>query len=198
MDNFTTIWERIAALAGSEFRQKTGRQFTFSIVGNAVAPITTNRLLARCQFQQAYQRLPLRGPGQLQDLQGPSYLFAILTDPGVTTGSSEMLVPILTPARATSRPTPALEPPRRPKRSSLQTSLPSLADQDAGATVGATDMDTIGFRPLQLHISQREVQLDGVVGCEWITVGDVPDAGGSTPSPCIGKTPTCSESSTWA
>ena len=87
MDNFTPIWDRIAAHAGSEFRQKTGRQFTYSLTGNAITPSTTNRVLARTQFEKAYERSPLRGPGQLQDLQGPSYLFAILTDPRVATGS---------------------------------------------------------------------------------------------------------------
>lgn len=83
MDDFTPIWDRIEALAGSEFRQKTGRQFTYTVTGNAVAPSTTNRMLTRTQFQKAYERSPLQGPGQLQDLQGPSYLFAILTDPRV-------------------------------------------------------------------------------------------------------------------
>lgn len=84
---FTPIWDRIAAHAGGEFRQKTGRQFTYSVVGNAVIPSTTNRVLARAQFVRAYERSPLRGPGPLQDLQGPSYLFAILTDPRVATSS---------------------------------------------------------------------------------------------------------------
>jgi hypothetical protein len=83
MDTFTPIWDRIAANAGAEFRQKTGRPFTYSLVGNAIVPSTTNRMLARSQFHQAHQRSPLQGPGQLQDLQGPSYLFAVLTDPRV-------------------------------------------------------------------------------------------------------------------
>ena len=87
MDNFTTIWRRIVALEGSEFTQKTGRPFTYTLTGNAVVPSTTNRLLARTQFQKAHERSPIRGPGQLQDLQGPSYLFAILTDPRVATGA---------------------------------------------------------------------------------------------------------------
>jgi hypothetical protein len=87
MDSFTPIWDRISAHAGSEFRQKTGRQFTYSLTGNTVIPTTTNRMLTRTQFQKAYERSPLRGPGQLQGLQGPSYLFAILTDPRVATDS---------------------------------------------------------------------------------------------------------------
>ena len=90
MDNFTPVWDRIAAHAGSEFRQKTGRLFTYSLAGNAITPSTTNRLLARAQFQRAYERSPLHGPGQLQNLQGPSYLFAILTDPRIATDSSEV------------------------------------------------------------------------------------------------------------
>ena len=94
MDNFTSIWDRIASLAGSTFTQKTGRPFTYTLRGNVIVPSTTNRLLARTQFQKAYERSPLHGPGQLQDLQGPSYLFAILTDPRVATGSNEGREPV--------------------------------------------------------------------------------------------------------
>lgn len=36
MDSFTPIWDRIAAHSGSDFRQKMGRQFTYSLVGNAI------------------------------------------------------------------------------------------------------------------------------------------------------------------
>jgi len=95
MDTFTPIWDRITSHAGSEFRQKTGRAFTVSLVGNAIiVPSTTNRMLARTQFQRAYERSPLSGPGKLRDLQGPSYLFAILTDPRVATGSDEGRGPV--------------------------------------------------------------------------------------------------------
>ena len=176
MDQFTRIWDRIAAHAGSEFRQKTGRAFTFSLVGNAIVPSTTNRMLARSQFQQAHQRSPLHGPGQLQDLQGPSYLYAILTDPRIATGSDK--VPELTPAHANARPVPLLESPWRPGRSSHSLSLASPADQTIGTPVGATELEAIGFRPLKLHISKPEVNVGGQVGCEWTTIGEVPDAPG--------------------
>ena len=109
MDTFTPIWDRIAAHAGAEFRQKTGRPFTYSLVGKAIVPSTTNRMLARSQFQQAHQRSPLHGPGQLQDLQGPSYLFAILTDPRIATGSGEVLE--RAPVRVNSKAVPLLESP---------------------------------------------------------------------------------------
>jgi hypothetical protein len=176
MDNFTPIWARIAANAGSEFRQKTGRQFTYSLVGNAIVPSTTNRMLARTQFQKAYQRSPLHGPGQLQDLQGPSYLFAILTDKRVATISSS--VPVPTSVRASPRPAALLEDPWRPGRSSVSVSLAVPADQATGTRVGATALAAMGFLPLKLHITKREVQLGDAVGCEWTTIGEVPDAPG--------------------
>lgn len=77
---FDQVWDRVTRNAGGVFRQKTGKQFTYTSTSNAVVPSTTNRVLARSQFEQAYNRAPLAGPGQLQDLQGPSYLWAILTD----------------------------------------------------------------------------------------------------------------------
>ena len=83
MIGFDTVWQRIVALEGESFRQKTGRPFQYRISGTSLVPSTTNRLLPRSQFARAFDRAPLRGPGQLQDLQGPSYLFAILTDPRV-------------------------------------------------------------------------------------------------------------------
>ena len=84
MIDFDAVWQRIVALEGETFRQKTGRPFRYRIAGTSVVPSTTNRLLPRSQFARAFDRAPLQGPGQLQDLQGPSYLFAILTDPRVS------------------------------------------------------------------------------------------------------------------
>jgi hypothetical protein len=39
--------------------------------------------LPRQDFEKAWHRRPLTRTRELQDLQGPSYLFAILTDPRV-------------------------------------------------------------------------------------------------------------------
>jgi hypothetical protein len=52
----------------------------YSIIGSSLLPSTTNRMLPRSQFEEALKRLPVSGPGELNDLQGPSYLYAILTD----------------------------------------------------------------------------------------------------------------------
>jgi hypothetical protein len=73
-------WQRIVAHSGETFHQKLGGSFTYRIEGNTLIPNRTNHRLARSQFEKALDRMPIDGPGQLHDLRGPSYLFAILTD----------------------------------------------------------------------------------------------------------------------
>lgn len=77
---FDQVWQRITSNAGAEFRQKTGKRFTYTATSSSVTPSTTNRVLPRGDFARAYARAPLTGPGMLTDCQGPSYLWAILTD----------------------------------------------------------------------------------------------------------------------
>jgi hypothetical protein len=84
MATFDVVWGRIRSNEGEVFCQVRGGEFTYSIVGEAVLPDRTNRVLARSQFEQAHTRFPVEGPGELQDLQGPSYLYAILVDPRIT------------------------------------------------------------------------------------------------------------------
>ena len=82
--SFDSVWARIGQAAGQEFRTVTGKAFSFTIVGNAVKPDHTNRLLPRSDFEKAYSLAPLRGPGQINLLvQGPAYVYAILTDPRI-------------------------------------------------------------------------------------------------------------------
>lgn len=84
MASFEVIWARIQRHQTEAFHQVRGGVFTYTVSGNAVMPDRTDRLLARSQFEKAFERLPVAGPGELSDLQGPSYLFAILTDPRIT------------------------------------------------------------------------------------------------------------------
>ncbi len=83
MSQFEDVWKRIVACEGAVFRQLRGKEFRYRVTGGSVVPTTTNRQLAKSHFARAYERLPVSGPGELQDLQGPSYLYAILTDPRV-------------------------------------------------------------------------------------------------------------------
>lgn len=80
---FTVIWERIRHLSGAKFTTKTGRPFSYAATSGGVSMNTTNHLLPKGHFQEAFERLPLSGPSRLQDLRGPSYLYAILIDPRV-------------------------------------------------------------------------------------------------------------------
>jgi hypothetical protein len=78
-----TVWRRIEAHAGETFRQVRGGEFTYEVEGNRLRPDRTNRALEKSQFGQALDLAPLTSTTQLQHLQGPSYLFAILTDPRI-------------------------------------------------------------------------------------------------------------------
>ncbi len=80
MTSFDTVWHRIVTLQGRDVLPEEGQSFRNGMSGNSVVPSTTNRQLPRSHFARAYERSPIDGPGQLQDLQGPSYLYAILTD----------------------------------------------------------------------------------------------------------------------
>jgi hypothetical protein len=80
------VWRRITAHEGETFRQVRGGEFTYEVQGAVLRPDRTNRNLHRSQFEAALQRAPISGPSDLQDLQGPSYLFAILTDPRIRQG----------------------------------------------------------------------------------------------------------------
>jgi hypothetical protein len=84
--NFTKLWDRIQALAGAEFTTKTGRPFSYDADSSALYLRNTNRTIPRTDFEKAIERLPLSGPGEIQDLQGPSYLWAVLVDPRIASG----------------------------------------------------------------------------------------------------------------
>jgi hypothetical protein len=81
---FDAVWQRILELAGEEFRQVRGGVFSYIVDGNHVIPTRTNHRFARSQIEEAFNRMPVSGPSAFQDLRGPSYLFAILTDPRVS------------------------------------------------------------------------------------------------------------------
>ena len=66
----------------------------------------------------------------------------------------------------------------RPTRESVSVSLASPASRAIGTVVGATELSSLGLRPLKLQISKRAVMVGDAVGCEWTTIGEVPDAGG--------------------
>ena len=78
---FEKVWSRILALEGEEFQTITGLNFTYRIRGNSLIPSRTNYSLHKSDFDRAYQLVPLKGPGIINNLvRGPAYIWAILHD----------------------------------------------------------------------------------------------------------------------
>jgi hypothetical protein len=74
------VFDRIVANEGRTFRQVRGETFTYSVAGQSIKLSRTNRTVSKGEFAKALQKCPLTGPGQITDVQAPSYVFAILTD----------------------------------------------------------------------------------------------------------------------
>lgn len=74
------VWERIKEYEGNVFRQIRGGEFTYKIKGNLIVLSRTNRTISKNTFREALKYVPLENTVPLQNLQAPSYLFAILMD----------------------------------------------------------------------------------------------------------------------
>lgn len=83
MTEFAAKWAKVQQHSGETFTTVTGREFRYEAHAGGVEMLTTNRILPRSAFEAAFARMPVAGPGAFHDLQGPSYLYAILTDPRV-------------------------------------------------------------------------------------------------------------------
>lgn len=80
MPTIDEVWSRLRALEGKTFRQLRGGEFQYSLEGSVLRPSRTNRALSKGQIAKALARLPLSRPSQFHDLQGPSYIYALLSD----------------------------------------------------------------------------------------------------------------------
>ncbi|MEV4082117.1 hypothetical protein ACGFJC_28020 [Nonomuraea fuscirosea] len=81
---FEPVWGRIGRHAGEAFRLRRGATFTYRLGENEIYPDRTTIGIHRSNFARAWDRRPLSGPGQLsKDIIGPSYVYAILTDPRI-------------------------------------------------------------------------------------------------------------------
>lgn len=78
--DIATVWARISANAGSEFRTVKGEIFRYEIVSMQIALDRTNHQIAKSHVEKALSRVPLKNTATIKDLRGPSYLYAILMD----------------------------------------------------------------------------------------------------------------------
>ena len=83
--DFQSIWLNIIRCAGQEFRTITGLPFTYEVEDNYLNTNRTDYPLSKGEFKKAAAIPNLEGPGQIsQIVRGPSYVYAILTDPRIT------------------------------------------------------------------------------------------------------------------
>jgi hypothetical protein len=75
-----SIWERIKEYEGQVFIQIRGGQFTYIVKGNQIILSRTCRCIPKSTFEKALKLVPLENTVPVQNLQGPSYLYAILMD----------------------------------------------------------------------------------------------------------------------
>jgi hypothetical protein len=78
--NVEEVWIRIASHEGETFTQIRGQDFTYELNGAVLRPDTTNQNLSKATFERALSRVPFDSTTVIQDLRGPSYLYAILMD----------------------------------------------------------------------------------------------------------------------
>lgn len=79
------VWEKIQAHEGETFSTKKGVDFTYRMVGEqAIQTSQTDWLLSKANFLKAIRLMPVKGPsGFGQQVMGPSYVYALLTDPRI-------------------------------------------------------------------------------------------------------------------
>ena len=81
----SSIWQNILKFAGQDFVTKNGITFTYQFI-NDYTILTSNAPmpLSKQNFAKALNMMPVGGPaGFGQKIQGPSYVFALLTDPRI-------------------------------------------------------------------------------------------------------------------
>lgn len=81
MPSFDEVWARIVGHAGQPFQTITGLEFTYEVEGNALRTNRTDYLLTLGNVETAFNRVPIGGPGEINQLvRGPAYVWAILHD----------------------------------------------------------------------------------------------------------------------
>lgn len=84
--DLTTVWNRIRQHEGEGFQLIRGDVFTYEMFDNYLRPVGRVRHLSRTNFGKALDRVPLDNTRSISDLQGPSYVYAILMDPRIRRG----------------------------------------------------------------------------------------------------------------
>lgn len=65
---------------GEKFSQKMGQEFTYEVKGKYIVPSTTNYNIPISDIVKGFKRGTIKKTTQLQDLRGPSYIYAFIND----------------------------------------------------------------------------------------------------------------------
>ena len=85
--SFNEVFNRILAHKGETFHTITGLPFTYEIRGNIFYPSRTHYQISRSDFEKAYDMVPIKGPGIINDIvRGPTYIWAVLHDQRISLG----------------------------------------------------------------------------------------------------------------
>ncbi|GGY04181.1 hypothetical protein GCM10007160_34800 [Litchfieldella qijiaojingensis] len=71
----------MSACKGQDFETKTGKPFTYDIVGDVFHPSRTDYNISKADFRKALALVPFDGPGEINTIvRGPAYVWAVLHD----------------------------------------------------------------------------------------------------------------------
>lgn len=77
---FEEIWGRIREHSGETFKQIRGGKFTYESKSGYIVLSRTKHNIAKSDFKEACNLVPLNNTVIVQHLRGPSYIYAILMD----------------------------------------------------------------------------------------------------------------------
>ena len=80
MAEFEVVWRRLCEHAGETFVLARGDEFTYAVAADGLMVTGLKAPMHMTGLRQAVARLPFASVRDVQDLWGPSHLFAILMD----------------------------------------------------------------------------------------------------------------------
>lgn len=85
--SITPVWARIVQHEGEVFQQKRGGEFTYEVSGDYLKLDRTNHKVSKRHIVEALDLVPMVGPGQINHLRAPSYIWGILMDDRIRAGN---------------------------------------------------------------------------------------------------------------
>ena len=74
------IWEKVKQHQGETFQTVTGLEFTYTVIGEKVVHTRSKVTLSRSNFEKAVRLNPQKPSDLHNEVSGPSYVYAIITD----------------------------------------------------------------------------------------------------------------------